>query len=135
MKHRRFIRRFQDWHEGLVGEDERREIQRHLDECGECKRYFEKMTWLMEGIDSARLPHLEPDPFLPARIRATGAGERSLAGGVSGLTAWARPLFGRLGVWVLTAAVAVALAVGAFLGSELSSLTVSRTADAARVDA
>jgi hypothetical protein len=63
------------------------------------------------------------------------AGDPTRAGGVAGSTARARPLFGRLGVSVLTASVAVALVIGAFIGSGLSSFTASRTEDAALIDA
>lgn len=133
MKHRHVIKRFQRWHERLAGEDERREIQRHLDDCDDCRRYFEKMTRLMEGIDSARLPHLEPDPFLPARIRAIAGEDRDRSGERAGSSVAGRPLFGRFGVSVLAAAVAVALGVGVFLGSGLSARAASRAEDAALV--
>jgi anti-sigma factor RsiW len=135
MKNRHVIKRFQYWHDGRAGQDERREIQLHLDECDDCKRFFEKMTQLMEGIDSARLPHLEPDPFLPARVRAIAGEDRERFRGRAGSPATARPLFGRLGISVLAVAVAVALSIGVVLGSGLSARAASRAEEAALVGA
>jgi anti-sigma factor RsiW len=117
MKHRHVIKNYLDWADNRAGETERREIERHLDDCDDCRRYFEKMSRLMEGVGSDALPHLEPDPFLPARIRANAeaaSGGRSAPGSK-------RPAFGRLAVSVLSAGVVVAAAVGIVIGNGLSS--------------
>jgi len=117
MKHRHVIEQFLEWNDNRTGETERLELQRHLRECDDCRRYFEKMSSLMEGVGSDALPHLEPDPFLPARIRANAEAA------THGRTAPGskRPAFGRLAVSVLGAAVVVAAAVGIVIGSGLSS--------------
>ena len=121
MKHRHVIKRFLDWSENRAGKEARLEIQRHLDGCDDCRRYFEKMTKLMEGVGPAALPHLEPDPFLPARIRtrAAGASERP-AGAIS-----LRPAFGRLAVSMLGVAVVAAAVAGTLIGSGLSSRAIA----------
>ncbi len=73
MKHERIIRRYQDWIDGGLGTEERREIEHHIGECEDCRAYFEKMTLMLEKTDPALLPRLTSDPFLPARIRALSA--------------------------------------------------------------
>lgn len=73
MKHERIIRRYQDWIDGGLGTEERREIERHTAECEECRAYYEKMTLMLAKTDPALLPRLTPDPYLPARIRANSA--------------------------------------------------------------
>jgi len=119
MKHRRVINRFQDWNEGRMSEAQRLEIQRHLDDCGECRRYFEKMTTLMEGIGPVALPHLEPDPFLPDRIRANAAAaDAHKRGAAKGRP---QPIFGRLAVSMMSVAVVVAAVAGILLGNGLYS--------------
>lgn len=121
MKHRHVIEQFLEWNDNRTGLGaERLEIQRHLDQCDDCRRYFEKMTRLMEGVGSDALPHLEPDPFLPARIRANAEAAAADKRGRSALGN-KRPVFGRLAVSVLSAGVIVAAAVGIVIGSGLSS--------------
>ena len=115
MKHRRVIDQFLAWTDSRTGDTERQEIQRHLDGCDDCRRYYEKLSRLMEGVGSDALPHLEPDPFLPARIRAHAeASDRTIRGRQ-------RPAFGRLAVSLLGAGVVVAAAAGMLIGSGLSS--------------
>jgi predicted anti-sigma-YlaC factor YlaD len=117
MKHRHVIGQFLEWTDNRTGDKERLEIQRHLGECDDCRRYFEKMNRLMEGVGSDALSHLEPDPFLPARIRANA--EAAAAGSTA--PGRKRPAFGRLAVSVLSAGVVVAAAVGIVIGNGLSS--------------
>jgi anti-sigma factor RsiW len=114
MKHRHVISQFLDWNENRTGDTERLEIQRHLDDCGDCRRYFEKMSRLMEGVGADALPHLEPDPFLPARIRAVAETAKTPPGSKY-------PVFGRLAVSVMSATVVLAAAAGIVIGSGLSS--------------
>ena len=116
MKHRRVIKRFPDWNENRVDETTRLEIQRHLDECTECRRYYESMKALMEGIGRDALPHLEPDPFLPARIRErAAAGRRALP----------HPVFGRLAASLLGLVVVAAAVAGTLIGTGLSSRAIA----------
>ncbi|MGD8415004.1 MAG: hypothetical protein PVF33_12275, partial [Candidatus Latescibacterota bacterium] len=82
----------------------------HLDQCDDCRRYFEKMSLLMEGVGADALPHLDPDPFLPVRIQTSETTDPTSR----------RPLFGRLAVSMMGAAV-VAAAAGVLIGAGLSS--------------
>lgn len=140
MKYRHAINDFQDWNEGRVGEGRRREIQLHLDECDQCRRYFDKMTTLLEGTDPAALPRIQPDPFLPARIRAA-AGEvpdSTTSRPRPARTATPdRPVLGRLGWSVLSAATVAAAAIGVLFGSGWSDTVEARqqAEDAAIVEA
>lgn len=129
MKHRRVKRRFLDWNDRRAGRDERVEIQRHLDECADCRRYFDTMAVLMEGAGPATLPHLEPDPFLPAHIRANAAAGR---GGQHGE---GRPAFGRLAASVMGVAAVAAAAAGAVIGAGLSTRAAAREETQAIVNA
>ncbi len=119
MKHRHVINRFLDWSDNRAGEPARFEIQSHLDECDDCRRYFEKMSSLMEGVGSDALPHLEPDPFLPARIRARADAKDN------GRVTLPRPVFGRLAASLVGIAVLVVAAAGVLIGSGLSSRAIA----------
>jgi anti-sigma factor RsiW len=114
MKHRQVIKRFIDWYDKRTGERENLEIERHLEACDDCRRYFDKMTKLMEGVGPVSLPNLASDPFLPARIRASSAGGavRKAAPGL---------VFGRLATAVMGVSVLVAAVAGIVMGSGLSS--------------
>jgi anti-sigma factor RsiW len=127
MKDRHVIKQFQGWNEGRVDEQARLEIQSHLGDCDDCRRYFERMTKLMEGVGPENLPHLEPDPFLPARIRA--AAEESRGGGRA-----PRPAFGRLAASIMGATVVVAAVGGILIGGGLSSRATAGEETRALVD-
>jgi len=128
MKSRHVINDFQTWIEDQVDDAERRDIQLHLDQCDNCRLFFDKMKRVMEGFDPASLPHLEPDPFLPARIRAIASGDPTAATGGVG------PALGRLGKSVLVSAVFAAAVIGVVFGSGLSSrVTASALAEDAAI--
>lgn len=119
MKRRHVIKRFPQWSDGRVTGPERVEIQRHLEACDECRGYFDKMTRLVGAIGPDALPRLQPDPFLPSRIRAVVR-----AAGAAPTTATRggrRPVFGRLAVSLMGVAVVAATAAGIVIGSGLSS--------------
>lgn len=126
MKHERIIRRYQGWIEGGLGTEERREIERHIGECDDCRAFYVKMTRLLEKTDPALLPLLTPDPFLPARIRAmAGYGKtrpETLATARRAGLAW----FGHrrlewARVSLAGAALLLAVTAGVFLGRGLSA--------------
>jgi predicted anti-sigma-YlaC factor YlaD len=119
MKHRRVTKRFQAWSEGRVGEEERLEIRRHLDGCDDCRRYFEKMTKLMEGVSADTLPMLEPDPFLPDRIRAIANSDPASRTESPALSPF-RPAFGRLAATVIGVAAVAAASLGVLFGTGLA---------------
>jgi hypothetical protein len=115
MKDRHVIKQFQDWFEQRLDEDQNRLIENHIQHCENCNRYFVGMKSLLEGTDPARLPHLEPDAFLPARIRALADSR----GGSE--TPRALPLPGRLGFSVMGLSLVAAAVAGLFFGSALSA--------------
>ena len=108
-----------DWSENRVGERAGLEIQRHLEGCDDCRRYFEEMSKLMEGLGSDAIQRLEPDPFLPADIRARAQAKRP--GGLSR----ARPVFGPLAASMLGVAVVGAAFAGILIGVGLSSRAIA----------
>jgi anti-sigma factor RsiW len=118
MKNPHVIKQFQDWYEDRLNREENRTVELHLDGCEDCGRYFNTMKAMLEGTDSARLPHLEPDPFLPARIRANAesTGSETLPARQA-----ARALPGRLGLSMMGLAFAVAAIAGTYFGSTLSA--------------
>ncbi len=128
MKTRHVISDFQAWIEDQIDDAGRSEIQLHLDQCDNCRLFFDKMKRVMEGFDPASLPHLEPDPFLPVRIRAIASGDPTAVAGDVG------PALGRLGKSALVSAVSAAAVIGVVFGSGLSSrVTASALAEDAAI--
>lgn len=112
------IKSYQSWDDDRVTAEERRTIQQHLDECPKCRRYYENMSSMLEKPDPSLLPRLEPDPFLPTRIRAeVEAKSRRLA--PRRVSSWAR-------VSAAGGMVIVAATVGVYLGKGLSPATQAR---------
>jgi predicted anti-sigma-YlaC factor YlaD len=95
-------------------------VQTHLDDCAECRMYFERMSRLLERPESSDLPRLEPDPFLPARIRAMAddsSADRARATAPG--RAIAKPL-GWLRLSSLGVMFVVAVAAGVYLGQSIA---------------
>lgn len=61
-------KQFVEWLENTTSRKD--EIGRHLQECEDCRLYYEKMKNLLDPGLIAGLPVLRPDPFLPTRIHA-----------------------------------------------------------------
>jgi len=75
------------------------------------REHADKLSKLLEASDASLLPRLEPDPFLPARIRAlaeASRGRRQRAG------RWLRASF-------VGAGLALSVVCGVYLGSGLSA--------------
>ena len=70
MNEEHVITSYQAWEEERLDTEERRVIQRHLQDCESCGDYYEKMSALLDTTNPSLLPHLEADPFLPTRVRA-----------------------------------------------------------------
>jgi hypothetical protein len=115
VKDRHVIKQFQDWFERRLDKEQNRLIENHIQDCDDCGRYFSGMKSLLEGTDPARLPHLEPDAFLPARIRALAETRADTA------TSRVLPLPGRLGFSVMGLSLVAAAVAGLFFGSALSA--------------
>jgi anti-sigma factor RsiW len=101
-----------EWIEGRLDAEERRLVQQHLDECGECAKHFEKAALLVERPQTSLLPRLTPDPFLASRIRSL-AEERRAPRARRGALGWVR-LSAALAMLVLAAAAGVYLGQGLY---------------------
>lgn len=112
MDHEWIIASYLAWDEDRLDPAERRKIQRHLEECTNCRAYFEKMSLLLDTLDPSLLPALEPEPYLPTRIRALA--DRKGTTGLRRAVAWAR-------VSLATFAVVVAAFSGVYLGASLTT--------------
>lgn len=76
---RKHVRKFYlEWAEGRLGAKQRRAVEEHLQNCPGCREYFRKMSAIFsDKADLSALPTLQPDPYLPARIKAlAGAAAR-----------------------------------------------------------
>ena len=69
-------RYFLEWLEERTSRKEG--IEHHLRECNDCRRYYERMTALLDPGILDKLPALIPDPFMPTRISALAAGENEI---------------------------------------------------------
>lgn len=110
---------FADWSEKRLDEASRQKVEAHLQDCPECRSFYDKMTALLAAPDVLDLPALTPDPFLPTRIRETAKNARPEKSGFSGAAA-AQWGFSTL---MLT----VAIYTGIYLGKDFA--TVSETDD------
>jgi anti-sigma factor RsiW len=115
-------RHFQEWIDGRLDNDARRAVESHLDECADCRAYFDRLSFLLEKPRASELPRLDPDPFVPARIRAAGKGrgERITLGELI------RP-FGWVRLSLVGGMLAIAVVLGVSMGRGLSG-------DVARAD-
>jgi predicted anti-sigma-YlaC factor YlaD len=109
MEHKTARNKCLAWIEGGLGAEERRVVQRHLDECGECRSYFERISLLVERPDTVLLPRLAPDPFFPSRVRAA-VEERRSAHGRRSAAGWVR-------ISLASVVLILAAAAGIYLGN------------------
>jgi len=105
------------WIEGALRAEERLAVQQHLDECGECRKHFDRVSLLVERPDATLLRRLTPDPFLPSRVRAA-AEERRSAGAGRSAVGWVR-------ISLASAALILAAAAGVYLGNGFYATTRS----------
>lgn len=106
MKNQHAISQFQDWFENRMSKQDRKELENHLEQCEECKRYFIKMSSLLEVPDKDSFPELHPDPFMATRIKAMA--HKKSAGT-------------RVKQWMKWTLVGAASSVAIFLGVELGN--------------
>jgi predicted anti-sigma-YlaC factor YlaD len=98
---------FQAWSEGKLDSEAREGVERHIEACVECRGYFSRMSAFLEKPHAGDLPRLEPDPFLPTRLRAGGSNRRRA------VTGWPRWLQASFAGVALVAAVAAGIYLGA----------------------
>lgn len=65
--------RLSDYIDGLLSERERLDVERHLQECGDCRTICEDLLYIRQL--SRELPEYEPTPQLWERIAAAIAAE------------------------------------------------------------
>jgi predicted anti-sigma-YlaC factor YlaD len=103
------------WIEQKLDVQERSAIDRHLEECAPCRRYFETISAAVLTKQESSGSALVADPYLPARIKALQAASGP-AGRRGALTAL---------VWGWrTVALAVAVLLGIYMGEELSRRSI-----------
>jgi len=104
--------RLSDYIDGLLSERERLDVERHLQECGDCRTICEDLLYIRQL--SRELPEYEPTPQLWERIAAAIAAETradSYSVPKGNRRLWPRPIFAAAAVAV------IALLVGALLRS------------------
>ena len=74
MKHKKIIKNLLSWMEGKITREQRRAIDQHLQECPDCRKYYQTMQEILENPDVSSLPHVEADPYLATRIQSGEAG-------------------------------------------------------------
>ena len=116
---------FLAWSENTLGDGERQRIDEHLETCDDCRSYYAHMTAFLDRPGEDDLPSLEPDPYLPTRIRALAdvRGLTDARGGAEGVGGV--PATTRRGRWVtmsaMTVMLALAITIGVRLGIELAT--------------
>jgi len=108
MKHKTVIKNLISWMEEKLPESQRQELEDHLQECPDCREYYQKMRGILENPDLSALPHLTTDPFLPTRIRS---GEIRSLSDPSEI-----PIFDGLRWSFVTLLLFVGIGLGAFVG-------------------
>lgn len=122
---------FEAWYKGRTQGEEQQAIDRHLAECAECRSHYRQMSLLFDAAKPVLLPRIEPDPFLPARIRALARTHTAAAGRAVAPRGGLR----RFGAPAMTAAAVLAAVLGVFIGRELSlRAPAGESVDAAMVN-
>jgi predicted anti-sigma-YlaC factor YlaD len=102
-------KQFLEWQESTTSRKD--EIGHHLQECEECRLYYEKMKNLLDPRLISGFPVLRPDPFLPTRIQALVAENKRTN---------ARELFAIARLSLQGLALIFALVIGIVLGKAIS---------------
>lgn len=122
MNNRHVIRYFSDWYADRLRANDRKRVSEHLDECGRCRRYFQKMAEILNKPNVNELPSLKEDPWLAVKVRRIVTSKAPVARGI-------RPL--RRFEWTLVGFVSTFLiCVGLYIGSGVSpSASTTTTTD------
>jgi predicted anti-sigma-YlaC factor YlaD len=104
---------FVDWSEGRLKQHQMDQIEQHLKSCPDCQAYFGKMQMFLAEPDPVALPELEPDYFLPTKIKELAKQSKDEQ---SSFKLWKK----RIRVALGTATVVLALLIGVFFGKWMS---------------
>lgn len=113
MKKRHIRKFFLEWQEKKLNPPKLAEIETHLRTCEKCSKYFSKMQLLLSEPELSSIPELQPDAFLPTRIREMAKQNEK---GTKFFESWKMRFRLTLG----TTMIIVALTVGVFLGKWMS---------------
>lgn len=69
MKNQHVRKYFLDWLEPKLNTNKVEMIDQHLQSCTECKEYYDKMQIIFSKPELSNLPTLQPDAFLPTKIK------------------------------------------------------------------
>lgn len=100
------------WIELTLNEDQRQLVGEHLKECSFCRQYFDVMSQALLPSPDVSQDTLQPDPYLPTRVKAmadqSGAAARKRKNVVA--------------LWTLRSALfVIAVVFGIYLGEGLSN--------------
>ena len=109
--HKHIKSKFSDWSDGNLPGTEMNEIEQHLSACTDCKKYFDLMSDLVSPDSKTILKELEPDPFLPTRIKAIAGNGVKHSG--------SKPAISRSRWMFITLASSLAILLGIMLGQGL----------------
>lgn len=99
------------WIEGTLEAGRSSIVASHLEECAECRRYFDTLSEFLKPAAARKDPLLAADPYLPVRVRALAAERRSRE---------SFPQAAALRWTWRTAAFVLAMLLGIFIGESLS---------------
>ena len=105
---------FLDWFELKLNNNKVKMIENHLESCTECRMYYDKVQNVLNNPDMINLPKLEPDLFLPTKIK-------ELAKGQKGKHQILKQLKGKIQVSFSTVIIIFGLGIGIFLGKWMSN--------------
>ncbi len=108
-KHVKYL--FQDWLENKLDVQNRKKVEVHLEDCEACRMYYKQLSTIINQPELSSLKDLQPDPYLPTRIKSVLDKEISDDSYFKSF---------HLLRWIITTGVLiVAFGMGIFLGNEL----------------
>lgn len=114
MKNKHVKDYFLDWFELKLNNNKVKMIENHLEECNECRVYYDKVQNMLNNPDTTNLPKLQPDLFLPTRIKELAKGQKEKHKILELLKS-------KIQVSFSTAIIIFGLGVGIFLGKWISN--------------
>lgn len=67
-KHVKYL--FQDWLEKKLYGRKRNKVEAHLEDCEDCRMYYQKLSTIINRPELLSIKELQPDPYLPTRIKS-----------------------------------------------------------------